>query len=192
MSQNLNTQGYSIHKNALPMALSFSLWKQLHNNPSPEFKRAGIGRRNEFNLNSSVRTDETLWIENNTNAGRAWNVWMASLQAFLNARLFLGLFSFESHFAHYLPGGFYRRHQDAFVGDSNRILSIIVYLNRDWLVADAGELVLFIGDGATKAIHVTPEFGTMVVFLSEAFPHEVLKTNRDRHSIAGWFRVNGS
>lgn len=30
----------------------------------------------------------------------------------------------------------------------------------------------------------------MVVFLSEKFPHEVLKANRKRYSIAGWFRVD--
>ncbi len=192
MTQNLNAQGYSVHKNALPIALGSSLWKQLNNYPSPVFHGAGIGRGNEFNLNLTVRTDETLWIESNTKAGQAWNAWMASLQAFLNARLFLGLFSFESHFARYQPGGFYQRHQDAFVGDGNRILSVVVYLNRGWVAADAGELVLFTGNRATQAIHVAPEFGTIVAFLSETFPHEVLKTNRDRHSIAGWFRANGS
>jgi SM-20-related protein len=35
-----------------------------------------------------------------------------------------------------------------------------------------------------------PTYGTLVVFLSDEFPHEVLKAHRDRYSIAGWFRVN--
>lgn len=34
--------------------------------------------------------------------------------------------------------------------------------------------------------------GTLVVFLSEEFEHEVLPAKRDRYSIAGWFRVNPS
>ncbi|WP_335340025.1 2OG-Fe(II) oxygenase [Sedimenticola selenatireducens] len=34
--------------------------------------------------------------------------------------------------------------------------------------------------------------GELAVFLSEEFPHEVLAADRDRYSVAGWFRVNGS
>ena len=56
--------------------------------------------------------------------------------------------------------------------------------------ADAGELVLFTGDESDTPIIVTPQFGTTVVFLSVEIPHEVLMTNSDRISIAGWFRVN--
>jgi SM-20-related protein len=41
-------------------------------------------------------------------------------------------------------------------------------------------------------LSVQPLHGTVVVFLSEEFPHEVLPASRDRYSIAGWFRVNGS
>jgi SM-20-related protein len=41
-------------------------------------------------------------------------------------------------------------------------------------------------------IKVLPSFGTIVVFLSEEFPHEVLPAKRDRYSIAGWFRLNNS
>ena len=41
-------------------------------------------------------------------------------------------------------------------------------------------------------ITVTPNFGTIVVFLSEEFPHEVLPALRDRYAIAGWFRLNTS
>lgn len=106
MSQNLNAQGYSILKNALPIALGFSLWKEFHNNPSPKFQRAGVSRDNEFNLNSSVRTDETVWIESNTTAGHVWNAWMALLQAFLNAQLFLGYFHLKAILRATCPEGF--------------------------------------------------------------------------------------
>lgn len=46
----------------------------------------------------------------------------------LNRHLLLGLFSFESHFTHYRAGDFYKQHQDAFKGQANRILSLVVYL----------------------------------------------------------------
>ncbi|HZW25973.1 MAG TPA: 2OG-Fe(II) oxygenase [Gallionella sp.] len=39
---------------------------------------------------------------------------------------------------------------------------------------------------------VNPTFGTMIIFLSESFPHEVLVAHANRRSIAGWFRVSGS
>jgi Predicted proline hydroxylase len=39
---------------------------------------------------------------------------------------------------------------------------------------------------------VVPQMGTLAVFLSERFPHEVLPARADRYSIAGWFRVNTS
>jgi SM-20-related protein len=52
--------------------------------------------------------------------------------------------------------------------------------------------VLYRGDDDSTGIRVVPLHGTVVVFLSEEFPHEVLPAHRDRHSIAGWFRVNAS
>ncbi|MFZ3017309.1 MAG: 2OG-Fe(II) oxygenase [Gallionella sp.] len=39
---------------------------------------------------------------------------------------------------------------------------------------------------------MNPTFGTMIIFLSESFPHEVLVSHATRRSIAGWFRVSGS
>jgi len=39
---------------------------------------------------------------------------------------------------------------------------------------------------------ITPSLGTIVVFLSEEFPHEVLPAKSDRYSITGWFRLNNS
>ncbi len=38
---------------------------------------------------------------------------------------------------------------------------------------------------------IPPKSGRLFVFLSEQFPHEVLPTNTERFSIAGWFRING-
>ena len=81
---------------------------------------------------------------------------------------------------------------DAHKGDANRVLSIVVYLNPEWLPESDGESVLYKDESDKKGIKVTPMFGTVVVFLSEEFPHEVLATQRDRYAIAGWFRLNSS
>lgn len=164
----------------------------MQGNSFQTFRKAGIGRDGAFTLDALVRNDEISWIDGVSEAETGWVDWMETMQQFLNTRLFLGLFSFESHFAHYAEGDFYRRHQDAFSGEGNRVLSIILYLNKGWVAADGGELVLFTGAGSDTPVHVPPLFGTIVVFLSEDFPHEVLRVNGERLSIAGWFRAQGA
>jgi SM-20-related protein len=69
---------------------------------------------------------------------------------------------------------------------------VVVYLNHAWSAADGGELVLYRDDADRDGIRVLPLLGTVAVFLSEAFPHEVLPAGRDRYSIAGWYRRNTS
>ncbi|WP_205737949.1 2OG-Fe(II) oxygenase [Granulosicoccus antarcticus] len=145
-----------------------------------------------MSLQTDIRNDQISWINDSTVAGIAWIAWIAELQSYLNAHLFLGLFSFESHYAHYGPGCFYGRHQDAFHGDANRVLSLIVYLNPEWQAGDAGELVLYTGTSPEERLVIHPQFGTLVMFLSEDIEHEVLVTNKDRRSIAGWFHLNQS
>lgn len=192
VAQNLMTQGYSVHPNALPESLGEMLHTHLHTLPNRQFDPAGIGRVDQHTLETTIRKDEICWITGDSPATQAWLDWTSELQIYLNRRLFLGLFSFESHFAHYAPGDFYKRHLDAFHGDTNRILSVVVYLNRDWKDENGGELVLYKDQEDTTGQKIKPSFGTIVTFLSEEFPHEVLPAHCDRYSIAGWFRVNST
>lgn len=192
IAQDILERGYSISPNALPDYLRASLLRHLQSMPQTRFDSAGVGRDNDHTLNRFVRTDAICWINGESEAGKQWLNWTAELQQYLNRRLFLGLFSFESHFAHYRPGDFYKKHVDAFKGETNRILSLVCYLNADWLPDDGGELKIYLDEDAGNSLKVTPALGTLVVFLSEDFPHEVLPALRDRYSIAGWFRVNTS
>lgn len=196
ISNDILNKGYSICPYALPQNLTTLLLKDITELPTNHFKRAGIGRATDYVINDSIRTDDISWITSNSEAGCAWIKWATSLQDFLNRRLFLGLFYFESHFAHYTKGNFYKKHKDAFKGEGNRVLSVVVYLNNNWSGADGGELVIYNDQLSASSIidnsqiTVTPNIGTIVVFLSEEFPHEVLPAKRDRYSIAGWFRLN--
>ncbi|PWK43597.1 2OG-Fe(II) oxygenase [Pleionea mediterranea] len=192
IAEDLYRQGYSIRPAQLPHQLTFDLLTQLQSIPEHEFEQAGIGRETDLTINQFVRKDEIAWITGESMAGQQWLNWAAGLQQHLNRRLFLGLFSFESHMAHYRPGDFYKRHYDAFKGEANRVLSIVVYLNPDWQLDEGGEMVLYLNDDDQQGIKVTPGFATVVAFLSEEFPHEVLPAKRDRFSVAGWFRVNTS
>ncbi len=188
IAQDIIQQGYSIQPGALSDDLAQALYSCAQQ--EQDFFDAGIGRSRKYHINEFVRTDEIRWISGRSAPEYAWLQWSSELQQYLNRRLFLGLFSFESHFAHYPVGSYYKRHLDAFKGEANRVLSLVVYLNPQWLADYGGELVLYPPTEPETAVTVTPLFGTVCVFLSEQFPHEVKPTLQDRYSIAGWFRVN--
>jgi len=189
---DLLEKGYSINPGLLPPVLAEQLTDHVRQMSGQQFNPAGVGRSQDYQLNQFVRSDSICWINGESEAGRDWLNWAGQLQSYLNRRLFLGLFSFESHFAHYQPGDFYKRHLDAFKGQANRVLSLVAYLNSGWMPDEGGELVLYTDQQDLEGIRVTPGLGTFVVFLSEEFPHEVLPASRDRYSIAGWFRLNSS
>ncbi|SFL83133.1 2OG-Fe(II) oxygenase [Marinobacter zhejiangensis] len=191
IANDLLTKGYSVNIGGLPPDLTHALWTQVQQLSRREFAPAGIGREQDHMVNNFVRSDEICWITGESETGASWLEWATQLQAYLNRRLLLGLFSFESHYAHYAQGDFYKKHLDAFKGEANRTLSLVAYLNPGWQPDDGGELVLYTGED-DQTLRVTPGFGTVVAFLSEEFPHEVLPAQRDRYSIAGWFRVNQS
>lgn len=192
IADDIEKQGYSIRPAALPENIAESLYSHQQSLNSNKYSAGGIGRGKDYLKNEFIRTDEICWINGESEAGRMWVGWTSRLQNFLNQKLFLGLFSFESHFAHYSPGDYYKRHTDAFRGEANRILSIVTYLNPGWSNSDNGELLLYLDEHDREGIKVVPLYGTIVLFLSEEFPHEVLPASRDRYSVAGWFRVNGS
>jgi SM-20-related protein len=118
-------------------------------------------------------------------------LWQAleALRLALNNTLWLGLFSFDAHYALYPPGAFYRRHRDQFRGSAAssdvRVISCAIYLNENWTLADGGALRIYDGQ---RAREVPPAAGTLVCFLSERFEHEVLPATRERLALTGWFR----
>ena len=186
------TKGFSIQENGLPDFITQALLACQRSISDAEYKKAGIGRAENYQKVEKVRGDEICWITGCSEEGAMWLSWCAAMQQYINRSLFMGLFSFESHFACYEPGKFYKRHVDAFKGQGNRVLSLVAYLNDSWQETEWGELVLYVDDNDQTGIKILPAKGTFVVFLSEAFPHEVLPAVRTRHSVAGWFRVNGS
>ncbi|TGD74834.1 2OG-Fe(II) oxygenase [Mangrovimicrobium sediminis] len=192
IASDVRQHGYSINTMALPPTLAQALGEHVRDMHPDLFAPAATGRQLERSRNAFVRRDEICWITGAALAGREWLDWAERLRVYLNRELLLGLFSFESHFAHYAPGDFYRRHYDAFRGETNRVLSLVAYLNPGWQPDEKGELVLYRDGEDQEGIRVVPALGSVVVFLSEDFPHEVLPAARDRYSIAGWFRVNTS
>ncbi|MDZ7751174.1 MAG: 2OG-Fe(II) oxygenase [Gammaproteobacteria bacterium] len=190
IANGLREKGYSIILDALPPPITEDLLKRIIELEPGDFKPAGIGRQGALLVNPFVRRDHILWLDATHPADSAYLIWMETLRQGLNRRLFLGLFDYECHFAHYPPGAFYKRHLDAFKGDTNRVVTTVLYLNPGWTVADGGELRLYTLNGDEISPRILPVFGTLVVFLSADFPHAVAVANRHRYSVTGWFRVN--
>lgn len=105
----------------------------------------------------------------------------------------------EVLYARYPEGGYYKRHSDSHAPgagvaarDTERTLSFILYLNQSgWTAGDGGELRLHgpLLQNWPHHIDVAPTPGTLLLFFSRDFEHEVLETRVSRRAIVGWFRV---
>ncbi len=149
------------------------------------FKKAGIGKNQNPQINEAIRGDYIQWLDRNT-ASTAVNVYLDRLNAlreFLNRALFLSLKDQEVHLTVYPVGTFYKRHLDQFKKDDHRKLSVICYLNENWKEENGGQLRLHLSSGEKD---VYPFAGRLVVMRSDQIEHEVVAANRERLSITGW------
>ena len=184
----LQQNGWSQHDAFLPPELSSELAAQcVLAQRAGRMKAAGVGSGRTPNVHSAIRGDSIAWLEaGQSGACDQYLALMEALRQQLNRELFLGLDEYESHFALYAPGAFYRTHLDRFRDDDLRTISVVIYLNADWLPGQGGALRLHPEGG--DSVDILPEAGRMVVFLSADMLHEVLPAQRERLSLAGWFR----
>lgn len=150
-----------------------------------QFKKAGIGKSQDLQINEAIRGDYIQWLDKNT-AHPALQVYLHRLQAlmeYLNQALYLSLKDYEVHMTIYPAGTYYKRHLDQFKRDDRRKLSVICYLNKDWDVSHGGQLRMYPGNATLDFL---PEAGRLVCFRSDQIEHEVLPANRERMSITGW------
>jgi len=179
--------GYIVIENALDKELIDNLYTLSQN--ETQYKQAGISNTKNSHVDSTKRSDKTQWLDEDAGVTSKYLSFSDGLREYLNHSLYLGLTYYEAHFAIYDVGGFYEKHLDAFVGDENRVVTTLFYLNAQWSQSDEGEMIMYdMNDRELERI--TPRGGTLVVFLSDKFPHEVLVTKKKRHSIAGWFRAD--
>lgn len=185
---DLISKGFSIIDNFFAADLLENLKLELAELREQEvLRKAKIGREETKQLATSIRADLTYWLTGKTAAEKEYLTIMEEFRIKLNEALFLGLFYYEAQFAFYPLGAFYKKHFDSFKGEKNRMISMVTYLNHNWQIEQGGLLKLY-DEQEQELQSVLPEFGRMIVFLSEDMLHEVTITNRERESIAGWFR----
>jgi len=191
ISRQLEDTGYIVLAKPLADDLLEKLFARCQDDPA-RFHAAQVGRGAAKQKIGSIRGDVIDWLDAGNSTDQIYLACMEALRLGLNTAIFLGLFDYECHYAIYEKGAGYAKHSDVLQGKKNRILTTVLYLNEDWHACDGGELVVFEPTGNSVIATVNPTFGTMIIFLSESFPHEVLMSHSTRRSISGWFRVSGS
>lgn len=161
---------------------------------SGKFKDASIGKQSEAHKAARVRGDQILWLETNS-VDVAERMLLNKNQAFvdyLNQTCYLGIVGTEIHFAKFNVGKFYRRHRDTFQAQKGRILSVIYYLNPNWIPENGGNLIIYTSEnGIEKGIVIEPLAGRLVCFESEKLEHEVSEAFAERFSVTGWLLNRG-
>ena len=145
--------------------------------------RVGVDRDH-----TRLRGDSTHWFESDALSApqQAFADRIDVLRIELSRSLMLGLVDSESHYAVYQPGTGYARHLDQLRNNDARVVSAVFYLNDAWQEAEGGALRLHLADRSHRDIY--PHAGTLLLFLSAQFEHEVLPATRNRMSIACWMR----
>ena len=155
--------------------------------------RAGVGAGQGVQVRPEIRSDSIYWLEPDdpAPAAAAWTKVMNVLCEHFRRQLFLPLCSYEGHLALYPATGFYKAHLDRHAKTLARQVSVIAYLNEGWTEADGGQLRLFTDPekgAAGPFLDVLPQAGTVVLFRSAEFWHEVMPSKRSRLSLTGWLR----
>ena len=189
--QGILENGYGIYDDFLDKVEVESLLKTFSKRyQQGKFKEASIGKFSEVQKNVEIRGDEILWLEHES-TDLAERILLDKNQAFvnyLNKTCYLGIKNTEIHFAKFGVGKFYRRHRDTFTSKRGRILSVIYYLNVNWIPEDGGNLIIYTNkNNLENAISIAPLAGRMVCLESEKLDHEVTEAFSNRFSVTGWF-----
>ncbi|HRG79799.1 MAG TPA: 2OG-Fe(II) oxygenase [Cyclobacteriaceae bacterium] len=150
-----------------------------------QFKKAGIGQKQEKQINEAIRGDYIEWIDRTAARPplQAYLTKLNELISFVNQTLFLSLKDYEVHMTIYPAGAYYKKHLDQFKKDDHRKLSVICYLNKNWKVEEGGQLRIYRQE---ESLDVLPVAGRLVCFRSDLLEHEVLPSTRNRLSLTGW------
>ncbi len=188
--QQLDEQGYCVLENFLAEEHFESLAIKAHQLfHEGLYRYARVGQARESIHHDLIRKDKILWLDEIETcvAQKAYITAIKELAQCLNEAFYLGLYDFEAHFAIYQPGEFYKKHVDQFHNKKDRQISCVYYLNRKWREENHGNLILY-NQHNEIVEDVLPTPNRLVCFRSD-LPHEVMATNKERHSITGWLKT---
>lgn len=196
MFEDLAHHGWASSSEVIDKNFARALAQECQNQHSEgRFQQASIGRGVSKLAHTEIRGDYTRWIEEDSSNSVEQDFLRAlhDISQALNRHFFLGLKRFETHFALYPPGTGYDKHVDNHRGSGARKITFILYLNENWNTDHGGALSFFDPQDENQRIaQVEPRLGTLVLFRSDLFPHQVEKSFQPRMSLTGWFRDDAS
>ena len=150
------------------------------------FNYAAVGNNENEQIIHEIRSDLIHWVEKDDGIIQSkLHELFDEFRLLLNRYCYLSLSDFEFHFAKYPVGSFYKKHLDQFNNRSNRLISVVLYLNDNWKDGDGGELKVY-PNNSKKPELIAPISNRLVVFKSDCLPHEVLVSKFERRSVTGW------
>lgn len=186
IADGLAERGFAVVDNFLtPGEVDAILGLEIFRHGVINFKKAGVGKEHQLQINESIRGDYIQWIDKSVSP-QPVNTYLNRLHGlceYLNQSLFLSLKDYEVHLTIYPAGSFYKRHLDQFKKDDHRKLSVICYLNKDWEDHHGGQLRMHLPE---QSVDFLPLSGRLVCFRSDQIEHEVLPATRERLSLTGW------
>lgn len=185
MLEELAQKNWAVSKSVFSLDFCRSLAHECQNlSKEGHLNKASIGRGSTKTVRKEIRGDFILWLDEHP--------FLESLEVIrqkLNEFFFLGLKRVEAHFAFYPPGTGYEKHIDNHRGLSHRKITFVLYLNENWQKSHGGELSLYNPEKDDERIaQIEPTLGTLILFRSDLFPHQVEKSTTNRQSLTGWFR----
>ena len=184
----LETNGYAVIQQFLGDEVVSDLRELALNSHHQQLTHKAQVGLTQSNTNT-LRGDHIIWLDN-TSQNISITQYISQMEMFknvLNEAFYLSLCSLESHFAIYPKGTGYAKHLDQFHAQKTRKISSVLYLNKNWSFKDGGCLRIYLTE--TEHVDIEPIGGQLVLFDSARFFHEVLTSNRERVSIAGWFKT---
>ncbi len=183
--EDIETKSYSVCDGFISLSETEVLLSKIKELETQKlFKQASIGNKTEKQTNTGIRRDNIYWLEKDDESISFFSNKINALVQHLNRTFYLGINDEEFHLAHYPPGGFYKKHKDAFKSDDARKISVILYLNKNWKKGNGGELKLYLANSEET---IEPIGERLVIFESH-LEHEVLESKTDRYSVTGWLK----
>ncbi len=148
-----------------------------------DFNPAKVGSSYHEKRIDEIRSDSIYWLDKTQHSSIAlFFELIHEMMQEISEFLFLSLQGYEFHFANYPQGGYYKAHLDQFKERNNRMISVVIYLNKNWENGMGGELKIH----GENELLIEPIYNRAVIFRSDTILHEVLPTQFERKSLTGW------
>ncbi len=183
LSEQLSDKSYALFDDVF-LKESFTNLSEAFDQKRNHLKKAQIGRQNSLSLKSEIRNDFNHWLNPEDISFQALFHLLETIKAELKQGLYLPIRRFEIQMSLYPKDHFYRLHVDRHKGLSERLVTMVYYLN-SWQNGDGGELKIILPN--QTFLQVEPLKNRLVIFFSE-LEHEVLTTQKERRSFTAWFR----